>query len=111
MKSFVETVVGGAIGLAALYVVGKIAFQLGRDCEAMETKLARKDISTGETSTEEQAEPARRQSKLGLIFAAKKLLAKNDTVLGKLVKDPEAHRLEAYVQGDELQVRIKPRSA
>ena len=38
MKSFVNTVVGGMIGLAALYVVGRIAYQAGHDMAEMECR-------------------------------------------------------------------------
>ncbi len=38
MKGFVGTVVSGAIGLAALYVVGKIAFQAGHDISEAECR-------------------------------------------------------------------------
>ena len=38
MKGFVGTVVSGAIGLAALYVVGKIAFQAGHDIAEAECR-------------------------------------------------------------------------
>ena len=38
MKGFVGTVLSGAIGLAALYVVGKIAFQAGHDIAKAECK-------------------------------------------------------------------------
>ena len=38
MKSFVNTVVGGMIGLAALYVVGRIAYQAGHDMAEAECR-------------------------------------------------------------------------
>lgn len=36
VKSFVKTVVGGAIGLIALYVVGRVAYQAGHDVAVAE---------------------------------------------------------------------------
>ncbi len=132
MKSFLSTVIGGAIGLAALYVVGKVAYQMGYDMaeaehryndvqektEELERPSRKEDEGMPETTdqaTEETAiavdTPVRRQSKLGLMVGLKKMLGKKDSVLSNLVHNPEAHRLEAFVDGGGLHVNVKPRTA
>ncbi len=137
MKSFVTTVVGGMIGIAALYVVGKIAFQAGHDMgemecryRAMEKKVqspvpndedndAQETMGADEpeeSDTEADAileEESKKQSKLGLLWGVRRMVGggKKESVLGKLIHHPEAHRIEAFVQGGELHVNVKPRTA
>ena len=122
MKSFVSTVVGGAIGLIALYAVGRAAYQAGYDMgqaeqhyaevckktEALESlqkgdgghtesaaEVKPKEMTTAETA------PVRGQNKLGLM-GIKRLMNRKESVLGRLVRHPEAHKIEAFVDGDEL---------
>lgn len=135
VKSFVSTVVGGAIGLIALYVVGRVAYQAGHDVAMAEQRYNRllKESETKEIPTHEEHDeqnephasenddvthvelvPVKRQSrlaKLGAMLGIGKLAAKKDSVLGRLIRNPEAHRIEAYVDGDEVRVNIKPQTA
>lgn len=99
MKGFVGTVLSGAIGLAALYVVGKIAFQAGHDIAKAECKYEQlqRGISAKtakpETSDEEEensipeettdmAIPEKKQSKLGMLFGLRKMLSKKGRLRG-----------------------------
>lgn len=132
MKSFVSTVVGGAIGLIALYVVGRVAYQAGHDMAQAEQHYenVRKKTAELESSKKEdgghlepaaeeepkemtivETAPIRRQNKLGLMMGLKRLMNKKEGVLGRLVHHPEDHRIEAFVDGDELKVSVKPRTA
>ena len=130
MESFVKTVVGGMIGIAALYVVGKVAYQAGHDMaemecryRAMEKKTQPKVQNGKEEETQESTEAeeneeqalivpeAKKQSKLGMMFGLKRMMGRKESVLGKLIHHPEAHRIEAFVQGEELHVNVKPRTA
>lgn len=132
MKSFVSTVVGGAIGLIALYVVGRVAYQAGHDMaqaeqhyEEVRKKTAalesskKEDVGHIESAVEEEPKemtivepaPMHKQNKLGLMIGLKRLMSKKESVLGRLVHHPEDHRIEAFVDGDELKVSIKPRTA
>lgn len=128
MKSFVSTVVGGAIGIVALYVVGRVAYQAGRDMaqaeqryeemrrKAVELESAKRDnhsnLESGEPQQVAVIEPApmRKQSTPGLIMGIKRLMGKKESVIGRLVHHPEDHRIEAFVEGDELKVNVKPRA-
>lgn len=127
MKGFVGTVVSGAIGLAALYVVGKIAFQAGHDIaeaecryeqlqRGIEHKTNKSDlivVDDPEETVEETAEvvPEKKQSKLGMLFGLRKLLGKKGgSVVGDLLQNPENHVIEACVKGREIHVNVKPRT-
>lgn len=129
MKGFVGTVLSGAIGLAALYVVGKIAFQAGHDIAEAECKYEQlqRGISAKtakpETPDEEEeagipeettdiAFPEKKQSKLGILFGLRKMLSKKGgSVVGDLIQNPENHVIEACVKGREIHVNVKPRTA
>lgn len=128
MKGFVGTVVSGAIGLAALYVVGRIAFQAGHDIaeaecryeqlqRGIDRKEAKKDVIVVEDpeeneETTEEVVPEKKQSKLGMLFGLRKILGKKgNSVVGDLLQNPENHVIEACVKGREIHVNVKPRTA
>jgi len=128
MKGFVGTVVSGAIGLAALYVVGKIAFQAGHDIaeaecryeqlqRGIDAKTDRKEAIVLDDPDEDAEAPAevvpeKKQSKLGMLFGLRKLLSKKGgSVVGDLIQNPENHVIEACVKGREIHVNVKPRTA
>lgn len=133
MKEFVKTVVGGMIGIAALYVVGKIAFQAGHDVgemecryRAMEKKVQasvpddKENEEAEETTTAEESEAEednvleekpKKQGLFRMAWGIRRMAKKKDSVLGNLIHHPEAHRIEAFVQGEELHVNVKPRTA
>lgn len=136
MKSFVETVVGGAIGLIALYVVGKVAYQAGKEVakaeceyETLREKMDGDDTSEtvtrhgvnadGEEITETIVEkstaqavsnpPVKKAGKLSMALGAMKLFRRKDSVIGDLVKHPEAHKIEAFVDGEDLRINVRKR--
>ena len=128
MKGFVGTVVGGAIGLAALYIVGKVAFQAGHDIAEAEChyKQLQRGIDRMEKHQDaaEEAEPAenpeeeaeiipeKKQSKIGMLLGIRKFLGKKGgSVVGDLIQNPENHVIEACVKGREIHVNVKPRTA
>ena len=43
MKTFLKTLIGGALGLGALYVVGKICYEAGKDVAEVERQLREKE--------------------------------------------------------------------
>lgn len=133
-KKLAEVVVCGAIGAAALYVVGKIAYQAGREMGHEESRYramhqtnvehkkpehVQEEPESAATETaltvveeaEPHVEPRKKQSKLSLLFGAGRLFGSKRTVLGQLVRNPEDHKFEAYVEGDELQIHVKRKEA
>lgn len=139
MKSFLETVIGGAIGMIALYVVGKVAYQAGKEVAKAECEYEalRKDVNKGGSGTTvthgvnqdgeevsvvwERTDadskqipvrvPMKRSGKLSTALNAVKLLRRKDSVIGDLVKHPEAHKIEAFVEGDNLRINVCKRPA
>lgn len=68
MKAFLKTIIGGALGLGALYVVGKICYEAGKDVAEVERQLREKepelhaeqikmDLFAGEEKIGETTEP------------------------------------------------------
>jgi len=135
-KKIAETLVGGAIGAVALYVVGRLAYQAGQEVAREECRYnamrkanekQREKVAPPECEREEASEskettiipiaplaeyrPRKKQSKLGLLFGTRKLFGDRKSILGDLVHDPEAHKFEAFVEGDELQIHVKRKEA
>lgn len=127
MKGFVGTVISGAIGLAALYAVGKISFQAGYDIAEAEFRYEQlqRDIETKtvktvyandkpvvEYSEPEEVIPEKKQSKIGMLFGMRKLFSKNGgSVVGDIIQNPENHVIEACVKGREIHVNVRPKTA
>lgn len=126
-RKMVETFISGAIGLAALYVVAKVAYEAGHDMAEVERRFeeqyggesnggkAEEDSEpngaaqeTNET-TKRQVAPAK-PSKLGMFLSIRKFFGKGPaSVLGGLMNNPEDHQLEAYMQQGEVHINIKKR--
>lgn len=127
-KKTVETIVGGALGLLTLYAVGRVCFQAGQDYAAMryETypEIKHSEPKTIDVSSKEEEDktevalvpvdipaPVRAQRKkksaLSVLFGAGRILGNRKSVIGNLVKNPEDHRFEAFVEGDELQIHVR----
>lgn len=128
MKSFVKTVVGGMIGLTALYVVGKIAFQAGYEIAEAECRYeqlqrnieAKTNVKEADEADkrEETADapveiaPDKKRSKLGMLFSFRKIFGKEgSSVVGDLIQNPENHIVEACVKGREIHVNVRPKTA
>jgi len=123
IRKFAETVVGGAIGLIALYVVAHVAYEAG--CEMTKTELryqqlqAENRASAKEKEDDPQLAPPQeptkiadeKKSRLGRAVQMAKLFAGKRTMLGRLVRNPEGHKIEALVEGDELHINVKRKEA
>lgn len=127
-RKMVETFISGAIGLAALYVVAKVAYEAGHDMAEVERRFEEQygseecDSDKTEDDTElngvaqETGEKAKRPtmpakpSKLGMFLSIRKFFGKGPaSVLGGLMSNPEDHQLEAYMQQGEVHINIKKR--
>lgn len=141
-REFVKTLVGGAIGLAALYAVAKVAYRAGYDMAELERQyntmnacekggIEKKDsgkseeVSQNQESTEASSalielchdeEEKTTASKSGLFSKIRNGFRQTGNSgkvasLRTLFKHPEAHRLEAYMDGEDIHINIKKRSA
>lgn len=132
MKTFLETVIGGAVGAIALYVVGKVAYQAGKEmakaeCEyealhkegdknKSDTAIAHGVNQDGEEADAESKQnivrvPREHSSKLSMALNAVKLFRRKDSVIGNLMKHPEDHKIEAFVEGGDLRINVSKRPA
>lgn len=128
MGSFVKTVVGSALAILALYAVGKATYQLGKEVAKEEARLhelqknaesegaAAEENEPKETvgtpmEQEEPAEPIHKPVKFSMLLGVTKLLRRKNSVLGNLVKHPEAHKIEAYIEGEGLRINVRKRPA
>ena len=72
------------------------------------------ETEQGENSEQTETETApviRKPSKIGMLMGIRSLLKKKESVIGKLLNHPEAHRIEAFLEGDELKVSVRPKDA
>lgn len=134
LKKTAETIVSGAFGLIALYVVGKIAYQAGKEVAREEcrfralqkendqrvmraTSQAIEDSSAGDMEVKPEAAMVpvdapthiqrKKKNKLPLLFGAGRILGNKRSVIGHLMRSPEDHKFEAFVEGDELQIHVR----
>lgn len=127
-KKTVETIIGGAVGLLTLYAVGRVCFQAGQDYAAMRyeayPEIKQPEPKTIEASSKEEEDKAevalvpvetpttvpvqrKKKSALSMLFGVGRILGNRKSVIGHLVKNPEDHRFEAFVEGDELQIHVR----
>ena len=126
MGSFVKTVVGSALAILALYVVGKATYQLGKEVAQEEARLhelqknaeidgaapeENEPKETGGTpmGQEESAGQIRKPVKFCVVLGGAELRLRKDSVLRSLVKHAEAHRIEAYIEGEGLRINVQKR--
>ena len=125
MDRFTKGVLGGAIGMVALYALGKTVFKGrrgtdsgGHEREHSEKKTvdAPKDESAVQCSfTEKEIEDlalSEKRSKPRRIFNLYKLLSKkNDgNIITDLFHKPENYIFEACVNGERICINIKPKT-
>lgn len=129
-KKVTETIVAGAVGILALYVVGRLGYRAGREITREEYRYNvlrqmnydnKKPISVNgdvneqnEKETDTVSSPPllhptspKKQSKVGLLFRGKKLFSNQKSVIGDLMQNPEDHRFEAFIEDDELHIRVR----
>ena len=138
MRAFLKTLIGGAVGLGALYVVGKVCYNLGKDVAEVEHQLAasKNEVAhqtpaegTEQPQTEpevEQEAPVEEPVKvekhsriMDKIHNAKAFIkikkalggSKSPGVLGSLLKNPEGAKIEAFVQNGGVRINVRPGTA
>lgn len=112
MKKMIGTIVEGTVGILALYVVGHIAYtagkELGKAEEAYKTLTERiQEIKADEPG--EIAPPAKKRTLIGA--GVKSLIFRNIPVVGKLLDQPEAHKVEAFVENGGIHIDVKEKDA
>lgn len=131
MNGFLKTVIGGAIGMAALYAVGKMAYSMGKEVAGAEQHLAdlkKQAEAQAEAQTERDGTEGlpMDEKQAGYIYVKKDdtgktpisrwtllknsmgLFRKKDSLLRDMIRHPEAHRLEAFTDSKGLHVNVVP---
>ena len=128
MNGFLKTVIGGAIGMAALYAVGKMAYSMGKEVAEAECRLEemKRQMEAGSGQQDESKaapdaldgaewkptiimqEPFKPNRKPNLLRNAAKIFRGNPGMIRNLIKNPEGHRLEAFVDKKGLHVDVVP---
>lgn len=54
MKTFLKTLIGGALGIGALYVVGKVCYEAGKDVAEIEHQLKENPVEKNDTDPAEE---------------------------------------------------------
>lgn len=101
LKKVVETIVGGAIGMIALYAVAKVAYSAGQD-------VAKAEYRHSAGTEDPPEEKPKKVSKLGMLMGLKRMSGfGKQSALGDIFSNPEDHRIEAYVKEGEVHIDIK----
>lgn len=130
MKNFVETVIGGTVGIIALYVVARVAYHAGQEVareecryqnlreESERMEQEKKDARIiqmhDEPIRKETAivqQPVRKKSRMDGLLRVVGIFGKRAPVIGHLVENPEDHEIEAFVEDNELHVNVRRRNA
>lgn len=98
--------VSAVIGITCLYVAGKIAFQAGREIGYEEHRYEMMVSGTG-LSDNGLVKPKGKSGKLGALLGLGKALSSKDGTIWRLLRSPDEHAVEAYVEGDEIRVNVK----
>ena len=112
MRTFLRTVVGGALGLLALYVVGKVSYQIGHEMAEVEhhyDEVPKEPDKKEEDDISEVVEsdvPAKKPNKIGMIAGLKKIFHNKPSILSDIIRHPDEQRLEAFIDGNRLCIFI-----
>lgn len=121
MKSFLKTVIGGAIGCIALYAVGRVAYDAGKriareECKYEELKQKNQEmenqhvLSTEEQSNELICNAEKKRGKASSIKNVIGIFAKRNSILRSIIRNPEDHKIEAWFDNEELHMNVSRRN-
>lgn len=103
MKKFATNLFCGAASLLTLYLTAKVSFRAGQEYNRVETAYTEmaKNLPTPEQSNSEISPIVKKTSLLERIKPSKVSMLKS------LIKDPDAHKVEASVENGEMIIKIK----
>ena len=121
MKKIVQTIVEGTVGLLALYVVARTAYDAGHrmaKAECRYEQLSRKEAVKSAEAESKDEEPTPEPVKLikaparpgwtGVLSKFGKAVCGRG-VIGRILKDPDGQRVEMYVEDDTFRIDVKSR--
>lgn len=117
LRKIVETVVGGAIGIAALFLVSKVAYAAGQEAAEEERRYEEAKepfaVPYEERAPISASTPIKRSGKIGMLLGLRRLAVggKKGSPISDFMNNPEEHKMEAYIDGGEIVVRVKKKSS
>ncbi len=111
MRKMIGTIVEGAVGILALYVVGHITFAAGKELGEAEQKYAalQEKINQGNSNGVEIATIPEKKTLIGT--GVKSLIFRNIPIVGKMLDKPEDHKIEAFVENGGIHIDVKGKNA
>lgn len=126
MNTIVKTIAGIIFGGAVLGVVGYIAYKKGQT-DAVDT-VEKEEKNSIEVKTDEYDEcdehddvdkkeqtnvetKEGEKKRLGLFSGFKNFVTKKNGILRKCLTNPESQKIEAFIDGDEIKITIKPKTS
>lgn len=124
-ESLIKTLIGGALGLGALYFTAKLAFDAGYEaCEADREQvknepnpsedICEEDNDPVEDTEVAEAEPKQEEKKrfsFKHIFSHEKSPIKKINNIADILKHPENHKMEASMDGNDILLRFCKRAS
>jgi len=129
MKHFVGAMVGGTISIIALYVVARVAYRAGQEVAREECRYQnlRKESDRMEQAASDskiiQVDAPKKEDTAIIPHSSSKknrmdgilkvigIFSRKSKVLGHLVDDPEDHKIEAFVEGEDIHINVRRRNA
>ena len=111
MRKMIGTIVEGAIGILALYVVGHITFAAGKELGEAEQKYAalQEKINQENSNGTNIAPIPEKKNLIGT--GVKSLIFRNIPIVGKMLDKPEDHKIEAFVENGGIHIDVKGKNA
>lgn len=117
MNMFFKRLIETAFVVGAVYAIGKAAYNAGKESGRVEAEyeMLKKRVMKQTASKDEKEEanvidiplPKKKSGKLATLFKARKIYKEKGNIIGSLITDPEAHKLEAYISDGEIHVNVK----
>lgn len=111
MKKMIGTIVEGAIGILALYVVGHITFAAGKELGEAEQKYAALQEKIDQENSNETSIAPIPEKKTLIGTGVKSLIFRNIPIVGKMLDKPEEHKIEAFVENGGIHIDVKGKNA
>lgn len=116
MRKMIGTIVEGAVGILALYVVGHITFAAGKELgeaeqkyAALQEKINQEKINQENSNGVEIATIPEKKTLIGT--GVKSLIFRNIPIVGKMLDKPEDHKIEAFVENGGIHIDVKGKNA
>lgn len=110
MNMYVRTMIGCGAGIASAYAIGRICFEIGRDVERL-NQLTSVDIQPKIVPIpKEETKPEGTVEQVAQVAKKRRGMFGGINAIKDIIKRPEEHRVEAYLENGETVFRIKKKT-